>query len=400
MECRQPITEKVHWIGANDRETTLFENFWPLDKGVSYNSYLINDEKIAVVDTVKFNKTDLFLTKIKEIIGDRDVDYLIVNHMEPDHSSSMQALVNAYPNMQIVGNKKTFPMITGFYDITENFYLVAEGDELDLGHHKLKFFITPMIHWPETMMTYDQTEEILFSMDAFGGFGALDGGIFDDEIKIEEYEDEIRRYYSNIVAKYSPIVQKALQRFADLPIKMICSTHGPIWRNDPAKIIDFYDRWSRYEAEEGVVIVYGTMYGNTAKMADYLARVLYENGIKKVTVFDSSKTHVSYIISEIWKYKGLIMGSCAYNTQMFPAVEVVANKIEHSGLKNRYLGIFGNKAWSGGGVKNLVPWSQRLKGWEVVGEPIEATYTPKDEEYAKLCILGKEMAEKILANPK
>jgi len=399
MECRQPITEKVHWIGANDRETSLFENFWPLDKGVSYNSYLINDEKIAVVDTVKFNKTNLFLTKIKEIIGDRDVDYLIVNHMEPDHSSSMQALVNAYPNMKIVGNKKTFPMIQGFYDITENFYEVAEGDELDLGYHKLKFFITPMIHWPETMMTYDQTEQILFSMDAFGGFGALDGGIFDDEVKIEDYEDEIRRYYSNIVAKYSPIVQKALKRFADLPIKMICSTHGPIWRNDPGKIVDYYDRWSRYEAEEGVVIVYGTMYGNTAKMADYLARVLYENGVKKVTVFDASKTHVSYIISEIWKYKGLIMGSCAYNTQMFPAVEVVANKIEHSGLKNRYLGIFGNKAWSGGGVKNLVPWSERLK-WETVGEPIEATYTPKDEEYAKLCDLAKEMAEKVLANPK
>jgi flavorubredoxin len=399
MECRQPITEKIHWIGVNDRETTLFENYWPLDKGVSYNSYLINDDKIAVVDTVKFNKTDLFLTKIKEIIGDKDVDYLIVNHMEPDHSSSMQALINAYPNIKIVGNKKTFPMIEGFYDITENFLEVGEGDELDLGHHKLKFFITSMIHWPETMMTYDQTDQVLFSMDAFGGFGALDGGIFDDEVKIEDYEDEIRRYYSNIVAKYSPIVQKALGRLKDLPIKMVCSTHGPIWRNDPGKIIDYYDRWSRYEAEEGVVIVYGTMYGNTAKMADYLARVLYENGIKKVTVFDASKTHVSYIISEIWRYKGLIIGSCAYNTQMFPSVETVANKIEHIGLKNRYLGIFGNKAWSGGGVKNLVPWSERIK-WETVGEPVEATYTPKDEQYAKLNALAKEMAEKVLANPK
>ena len=305
MECRQPISDKVHWIGVNDRETTLFENFWPLDKGVSYNSYLINDDKIAVVDTVKFNKTDMFLAKIKEIIGDKDVDYLIVNHMEPDHSSSMQALVNAYPNMKIVGNKKTFPMIEGFYDITENFHEVGEGDELDLGYHKLKFFITPMIHWPETMMTYCQTEKILFSMDAFGGFGALDGGIFDDEVKIEDYEDEIRRYYSNIVAKYSPIVQKALKRFADLPINMICSTHGPIWRNDPSKIVNYYDKWSRYEAEEGVVIVYGTMYGNTAKMADYLARVLYENGVKQVKVYDASKTHVSYIISEIWRYKGL-----------------------------------------------------------------------------------------------
>jgi flavorubredoxin len=256
-----------------------------------------------------------------------------------------------------------------------------------------------MIHWPETMMTYDQTEKILFSMDAFGGFGTLDGGIFDDEVELEVYESEIRRYYSNIVAKYSPIVQKALKRLSDLPINIIASTHGPIWRSNPAKIVEFYDKWSRYEAEEGVVIVYGTMYGNTAKMADYVGRVIAEQGIKNVKIFDASKTHLSYIISEIWKYKGVIIGSCAYNTHMFPSVELVTNKIEHSGLKNRYLGIFGNKCWSGGGVKNILKFHEK-SNLELIYDPIEATYTPKDEEYHELYKLGVKMAEMVKNNPK
>ena len=399
MECRLPIIKNVHWVGVNDRETTLFENFWPLDKGVTYNSYLINDEKVAIIDTVKFNKTNLYISKIKEIIGVKKVDYLVVNHMEPDHSGSMQALISEYPDMKIVGNPKTFDFIRGFYDITDNFYEINESSEIDLGYHKLKFFITPMIHWPETMMTYDTTEKILFSMDAFGGFGTLDGGIFDDEVDLEIYESEIRRYYSNIVAKYSPIVQKALKRLSNLPINIIASTHGPIWRSNPGKIVEFYDKWSRHEAEEGVVIVYGTMYGNTAKMADYVGRVISEQGIKNVKIFDASKTHLSYIISEIWKYKGVIIGSCAYNTNMFPSVELITNKIEHSGLKNRYLGIFGNKCWSGGGVSNLMKFKEKSK-LELICDPVEATYTPKDKEYRDLYKLGVKMAEMVKNNPK
>lgn len=399
MECRMLIKNKLHWIGVNDRETTLFENFWPLDRGVSYNSYIIDDEKVAILDTVKFNKTEQYLLKIKEIIGDKKVDYLIINHMEPDHSGSIRAVVAEYPDVQIVGNKKTFDFIRGFYDIHDNFLEIAEGDELDLGYHKLKFFITPMIHWPETMMTYDMTDKTLFSMDAFGGFGALDGGIFDDEVNVANYEDEIRRYYSNIVAKYSPIVQKALKRFDGLEIQTIAPTHGPIWRTSPETIVNFYDKWSRYEAEEGVVIVYGTMYGNTAKMADYVARVISENGVKNVKVYDASKTHLSYIISDIWRYKGVILGSCAYNTHIFPAMESVLNKVEHSGLKNRYLGIFGNKCWSGGGVKAINECQSKLN-WDLVADPIEATYSPKDEEFEKLIQLGKQMAKLVKENPK
>ena len=399
MECRIPIMDKVHWIGVNDRETSLFENFWPLEKGVAYNSYLIDDDKVAVIDTVKFNKTSQYLEKIKEVIGDKKVDYLIVNHMEPDHSGSMQALINAYPDLKIVGNKKTFEFIENFYDIHDNFYEIKEGDEIDLGYHKLTFYITPMIHWPETMMTYCKTEKILFSMDAFGGFGALDGGIFDDEVNIEFYEDEIRRYYSNIVAKYSPIVQKALKRLADVEIKMIASTHGPIWRTSPETIVNYYDKWSRYEAEEGVVIVYGTMYGNTAKMADYLARVISEQGVKNVRVYDASKTHLSYIISDIWKYKGVVLGSCTYNLGLFPPMESVLNKISHSGLKNRYLGVFGCMSWSGGGVKTIDAYAEKIK-WERVGDSIEARCTPKEDEYTRLLQLGKDIASKVMSNPK
>ncbi len=401
MDCRVPISEKIHWIGVNDRETTLFENFWPLDKGVAYNSYLINDDKVVLVDTVKFNKTDQYIDKIKQIIGDRQVDYLVVNHMEPDHSGSMLAVIANYPNIKIVGNKKTFEFITNFYSIDPSyFYEIKEGDVLDCGQHQLKFYLTPMIHWPETMMTYDMTTKTLFSMDAFGGFGALDGGIFDDEINyIEFYEDEIRRYYSNIVAKYSPIVQAALKKLGTLDIKMICPTHGPIWRTNPQAIINYYDKWSRYEAEEGVVIVYSTMYGNTAKMADYVARVVSENGVKNVRVYDASKTHLSYIISDIWRFKGVILGSCAYNSHIFPAMEAVINKIEHVKLKNRYLGIFGNRSWSGGGVSTLDTFAENIK-WERVGVSVEATSTPKAPDFQLLQEMGQEMAQKVISNPK
>lgn len=394
MNCRLSIHDQVHWIGVNDRETTLFENYWPLDKGVAYNSYIINDEKIAILDTVKFNKTTEYLEKIKDIIGERQVDYLIVNHMEPDHSGSMLALLGAYPNMQIIGNKKTFPFIEGFYGIHKNFYEVGDGDSIDLGKHKLTFYLTPMVHWPETMMTYDETSKILFSMDAFGGFGALDGGIFDDEINYEFYEDETRRYYSNIVAKYSPMVQKSLKKLAGLEIKMIAPTHGPIWRTNPAKIVDLYDKWSKFESEKGVVIVYGSMYGNTAKMADYLARILAEEGIKDVKVFDASKTHNSYILSEIWKYRAVIIGSCAYNTKVFSSVETLLAKLSNSSLKDRLISVFGNKAWSGGGVSGIEAFVSEMK-WEKIGDSVEATFSPKDEEFYALNAIAKEMAQKL-----
>jgi flavorubredoxin len=392
------VTEKVYWIGVNDRETALFENLWPLDKGVAYNSYLINDEKVALVDTVKINKMEIYFEKIQEILEKgKQVDYLIINHMEPDHSGAIKEVLHYFPNTKIVGNKKTLDMLQEFYGIEENLYLVEDGDVLDLGEHKLKFFLTPMVHWPETMMSYDLKDKILFSMDAFGGFGSLDGGVFDDEVNLEFYEDEIRRYFSNIVGKYSSMVQRALNKLKGLDINIVAPTHGPVWRDKPQHIISLYDKWSRYEAEEGVVIVYGSMYGNTAKMADYIARSLSEKGITNIRLYDASKTHVSYIISDIWRYKGVILGSCAYNTGLFPTMESVINKIKNSALKDRILGIFGNYSWSGGGVINLEAFAEQIK-WERVGEAVEAKSSPKDKDFVKCENIAIEMVKKLKKN--
>ena len=388
------IAEQVYWIGVNDRETALFENLWPLDKGVAYNSYLIVDKKVTLLDTVKINKMELYFEKVRQVLGDREADYLIINHMEPDHSGAIKEAIHYFPNIQIVGNRKTLEMLQNFYGIDHPFYCVGDGDILDLGERKLQFHLTPMVHWPETMMTYDQRDGILFSMDAFGGFGSLDGGIFDDEVNLEFYEDEIRRYFSNIVGKYSGMVQKALKKLQGLDVRIVAPTHGPVWRENPKHIISLYDGWSRYEAEKGVVIVYGSMYGNTAKMAEYIARRLSENGITNIRLFDSSKTHVSYIISEIWRFKGVILGSCAYNTGLFPTMETVINKIENSALKNRILGIFGNYSWSGGGVINLEAFSERIK-WEKVGESVEAKSSPKEEDFKKCDLMAREMAARL-----
>jgi flavorubredoxin len=395
------ITDQIHYIGVNDRETHLFENLWPLDKGVSYNAYLINDEKTAVFDTVKNTKMNDFIEKVISILKDRPLDYLVINHMEPDHSGSIKALQDRYPDLTLVGNAKTFEILENFYGPMKQYHVVKDGDVLSLGKHTLTFYLTPMVHWPETMMTYEQMTGTLFSMDAFGGFGSLDGGIFDDEVNLEFYMDETRRYYSNIVGKYGAMVQKALKKLTDaaIPINIIAPTHGPVWRSAPNCIIDYYDRWSRAETEEGVVIVYGSMYGNTQKMADVIARRLSEKGIKNIRIYDASKTHVSYLVSDIWRFKGLILGSCAYNTGLFPTMETLVNKLENSQLKNRFLGIFGTASWSGGGVSSLNKFAEKMK-WQQVGESVEAVSSPKEADFEKCLRMADEMADLLVQERK
>ena len=392
------ICKNVYFVGVNDRETRLFENLWPLDKGVSYNSYLIVDEKVALFDTVKNTKMDSFLNKIEGILGDRNVDYLIINHMEPDHSGAIKDIRQRYPDVEIVGNAKTFQFIQNFYGDLSPYYEVKDGDSLSLGKHTLNFYMTPMVHWPETMMTYESRQGILFSGDAFGGFGSLDGGIFDDEVNLEFYMDEIRRYYSNIVGKFGPMVQRAIKKLkdAEIPLHVIASTHGPVWRKNPACILEHYDRWSRAETEEGVVIVYGSMYGNTQKMADLMARRLSERGIKNIRIYDASKTHVSYIISDIWRFRGVLLGSCAYNTGLFPAMQTVTHKIENSQLKDRMLGIFGTASWSGGGVSSLESFAKTIK-WDLVESPVEAVSSPKEEDFKKCIAIANSMADRLLS---
>lgn len=390
------LAENIFYLGVNDRRTHLFENLWPIPNGVSYNSYLIVDEKIALIDTVERTFIDDYLDQIELLTNGKKVDYLIINHMEPDHSGALKAVVAKYPEITLVGNKKTFDMVANYYKITENMLEVYDDSELPLGKHRLSFATIPMVHWPETMVTFENTNKILFTGDAFGSFGTLDGGIFDDEINLSFYEEELMRYFTNIVGKYCPHTQRALKKVQTLDVKMLAATHGPIWRGDLSYILNRYEKWSTYTTDPGAVIVYGSMYGNTAKMADVIARQLAVRGVKNIRVYDASKTHASYIISDIFKYKGFIVGSAAYNNELFPSVENLVTKIEHYGIKDHLLGIFGSFGWNGGGVKNLQKFAENIK-WELVSQPVEEKGTLKTDKYQQCIDLANAMADKLLA---
>ena len=347
------INPVTWYVGANDRKKHLFENNWPLPYGVSYNSYLINDRQTALIDGIEFGADPGYLPKIAKILAGKTLDYLIVNHMEPDHSGMIAEIVGKYPAVRLVGNAQTQKILKQYYDISdENFHLVADGGELSLGTTRLTFHTVPWVHWPETMVTYDATEKVLFSCDAFGGFGTLDGSVFDTGNNLQEhYVSEMRRYYSNIVGKYSGMVQKALAKLSGLEISMICPSHGLIWKN-PAEVIGLYDKWSRHESEREVVIAYASMYGNTEQMADLLGSMLGEKGYV-VHTYDVSKTHVSYVMSMIWKCKAVLLGTCAYNGFMHPMMEHLCNEIKIAQPKDKIFGLFGSSTWNGAGVKSL-----------------------------------------------
>jgi flavorubredoxin len=314
--------------------------------------------------------------------------------MEPDHSGALKAVIAKYPDVILVGNNKTFGLVESYYFTPVNKLEVHDDDTLVLGKNTLLFRTIPMVHWPETMVSYEVTNKILFSGDAFGSYGTLDGGIFDDEINLDFYEVEVMRYFTNIVGKYCAHTQRAIKKVSDLEIKMIGATHGPVWRTDLNWVLSRYNKWSSYDMENGVVIVYGSMYGNTQKMAEVVARRLAEQGIRNIRVYDASKTHSSYMINDIFKYKGFIVGSCAYNNALFPNVEILLSTIEHMGIKNHLLGIFGNYSWNGGGVKNLMVFAEKVK-WELVGQPIEEKGSLKAETRESLLELADAMAEKL-----
>lgn len=397
MFTKVNITGKVYWLGVNDRKKHLFENIWPLPNGVAYNSYIIVDEKTALVDTIEsFGAGESYMHRVEKHLDGRKLDYLIINHMELDHSGEVKAIIEKYPEVKIIGNNQTFKILEAYFGVTSNLLNINDvGDVLDLGYHKLKFVLTPWVHWPETMMTYDTTDAILFSADAFGSFGTLDGGIFDDEVDFEKYyEDDMRRYFSNIVGKYCNMTQKALAKLEGVPVKYVCSTHGLVWRKNPEKVINLYDKWSRYEADNSVAILYASMYGNTEAMADYIARRIVEEGVKNVRVFDVSKTHISYLISEVWQHKAIILGSCAYNSEMYPLMEQFCREMEHMGVKNKLLGVFGSYSWNGGGVKNLLKFAENI-GWEQVADAVEIHGVPTDEKYSQCDALAKAIAQKL-----
>lgn len=390
------IKEDIYYLGVNDRETTLFENIWPLEQGVTYNSYLIVDEKTALLDTVKINRVDDFVAKLELALNGKPLDYLVIHHMEPDHSSSIQTVVSIYPDVKIVGNKKTKEMLKEFYSIDDEskFIEVKDGDELNLGKRTLTFTMTPMVHWPESMVSYDPFDKILFSQDAFGTFGALNGAIFDDEINWDFYESEARRYFSNILGKHTKQVQGVLKKLGGLEIDMICPVHGPVWRTNPSKIVEHYAKWANYETEEGVVIVYGSMYGNTASMAEAVARQLAEEGVKNIKIYDASRTHPSYLINEVWKYKGLILGSCAYNNALLPTMETFVNILKFNNVKSHILGVFGSYSWSGGGAKNLKAFAEASE-FDFIDHVVDVKSSPKVEDIKSLEVMAKEMAKKL-----
>lgn len=388
------ISKNIFYVGVNDRTKHRFEALWPLPLGVSYNSYLIADEKVALIDTVDHCHADLYLSKIKEVLGDRPIDYLIINHMEPDHSAAINFIRQHYPQITIVGNSKTMDMIKGFYGICEGTFEIKDKDTLSLGAHNLQFYITPMVHWPETMMTHDQLTGTLFSGDAFGCFGALNGGVVDTEMDTDNYWDEMWRYYSNIVGKYGSPVQKALQKLSGTDMKMICSTHGPIWKEQINRVVDIYDRASRYEGESGVVIAYGSMYGNTEQMAECIARELAEKGIKKVIMHNVSKSNLSYVLRDVFKYKGLIIGSPTYTNILFPEIEALVSKLASRDIKNRLFGYFGSYTWAGAAVRNLSAFAEKMR-WEVVSDPIEMKQGISADIMVQCRRLANDMAAKL-----
>lgn len=341
------LSEHVRYVGVNDFRPFLFENQWALPHGVSYNSYLVVDKKIALVDTAAAAFGEQFLANIREEIGDRQVDYLIVNHMEPDHSALMSLVRKEYPGIQIVTNAKAVPMIEGYHGITDNVKVIKEGEILSLGSVSLTFAMIPMVHWPETMVTYLAEEQTLFSGDAFGCFGAVKGGICD---RFEEYRDEMVRYYASIVGKYGQPVQAALKKLSGLALSRICSTHGPVWGSQIPQVVALYDRMSRYETDKGVCIVVGSMYGNTEKAAEAIHAELVKRGVKCV-IHNAVTENPSFIYKDVFEYNTLICGSPTYNNDIFPAVREVLYGVCARQVKNHGFAAFGSFTWAGASVR-------------------------------------------------
>ena len=394
MNPKTVIKGKIHYVGVNDRNNHLFEGMWPVPYGVSYNSYLIDDETVALVDTVDICYFEVYLRKIKNIIGERPIQYLIINHMEPDHSGSIRLIKQHYPDIIIVGNKQTFGMIEGFYGVTGEQYMVKDEDFLALGHHKLRFYMTPMVHWPETMATWCAEERTIFSGDAFGTFGALNGGIVDKEMDTALYFPEMIRYYSNIVGKYGMPVQKAIAKLQGVAIDYICSTHGPVWHKQAEEVVALYDRLSKGIGEEGVVIAYGSMYGNTEDIIEILARELALCGIKNIRIHDVSHSDKSYILRDIYRYNGLIVAAPTYNGSLFPEMESLLKALVNRGVTNKIFARASSFTWAGVGTKTIDALLEKQK-FTIVGAPIEMKQHNIDTIAGDCRSIAKEFADAL-----
>lgn len=368
------VTDDITWIGASDRRLALFENIFPIPRGVSYNSYLLLDEKTVLLDTVDAGVAGQFFENLEHVLGGRDLDYLVVNHMEPDHCAMIGDIVRRYPKVQVVGNVKTFTMMKQFFgtDFAERAITVKEGDTLSTGKHTLHFVMAPMVHWPEAMVSYDDADKVLFSADGFGTFGALNGNIFADEVNFDrDWLDDARRYYTNIVGKYGASVQALLKKAAGLDIAIICPLHGPVWRENLGYILDKYQKWSTYEAEDqAVVIMYASMYGNTASAADALAGSLAAKGVKNIAVYDVSNTHVSELIGEIFRASHLVLAAPTYNGGIYPVMENLLSDMKALAVQKKTVALLENGTWAAATAKQMREKLAEMKDMTVLDTQI------------------------------
>ena len=401
MYCTRKVAEDIYWIGGSDRRLALFENLFPIPRGVAYNSYLIMDEKTVVMDTVDASITRQFIENIAHVLQGRPLDYLVVNHMEPDHCANIEELLVRYPEMKIVGNAKTHNMIRQFYDadLEGKTITVKEGDTLALGKRTLHFFFAPMVHWPEVMVSWEETDKILFSADAFGSFGALNGNIFNDELNFDrDWLADARRYYTNIVGKYGPQVQNALKKLSALEIQMICPLHGPIWRNDLGYLLDKYDKWSRYEPEDkAVAIMYASMYGNTENAANVLAAELAEAGVKNIAVYDISNTHISELIAEVFRCSHLVLASPTYNNGIYPAMLNLLHDMKALNVQNRTVALMENGSWAPSSAKQVRALLDEMKGMEILEPVVTVKSALKEDSMNSLRELADTLVKSLNA---
>ncbi len=400
MQNARKVTEDLYWIGANDRRLTLFENIFPIPRGVSYNSYVMLDEKTVLLDTIDAMVSGQFFENLEAVLQGRELDYLVVNHMEPDHCAMIGDVVARYPKIQIVGNAKTFTMMKQFFDfdLEGRTVVVKEGDTLNTGKHTLHFVMAPMVHWPEAMVSYDEKDKILFSADGFGSFGALNGNIFADEVDFDrDWLDDARRYYTNIVGKYGASVQALLKKAASLEIAMICPLHGPIWRENLGYILEKYQKWSTYEAEEeAVAIFYASMYGNTASVADALAGKLAERGVKKITVRDVSNTHVSELIGDTFRVSHLVLAAPTYNGDIYPVMSNYLHDMKALNVQKKTVGIIENGTWAATAGKQMRAMLEELKDVTILPEQITVKSAMKENQEQELDVF----ADAIVASMK
>ncbi len=401
MYCVQNVTKDILWLGSSDRRLELFENVYPIPRGVSYNAYLVKDQKTILLDTVDHAAGDRFFENLSHGLGDRDLDYVVVNHMEPDHCGTLLETINRYPGVTVVGNAKTITMIGQFFDVdlTGRSLIVKEGDTLCTGKHTFTFVMAPMVHWPEAMCTYDSTDRVLFSADAFGTFGALSGNIFADQVNFEcEWLDDARRYYTNIVGKYGPQVQNLLKKAAGLEIQYLCPLHGPIWRENAGWFVEKYQRWSTYTPEnQSVMIACGSVYGHTENAAEILAARLAEKGVRDIALYDVSRTDVSVLVSEAFRCSHLVFASTTYNNAIFTPMENLLNDLKAHNLQNRTVALIENGTWAPTAGKLMAAVISEMKNMKLLESAVTLKSSVKEPQREALIDLADQIANDLLA---